>query len=199
MPSIVRMVLIVATIALLLGGPWGYLRYQDRMGRNFRVVEEGVLYRSGQLSLAGLQRIAHDYGIRTVICLRDGDREDDRLEQEYCQKAGLNHVRIQQRSWWASEGPVPAEEGLNEFRQVMDDPNKYPVLIHCFAGIHRTGAYCAVYRMDYHGWNNSDAIAEMRRLGYDTLDSDLDLHAYLENYLPNAKHPVRPVSRSRNR
>ena len=49
------------------------------------------------------------------------------------------------------------------------------MLIHCFAGIHRTGVYCAVYRMDHDGWSNREAIAEMRALGYATLDDDLDV------------------------
>ena len=46
-----------------------YLSYHNRSFRNFRVVEEGVLYRSGQLNVAGLSRIIHDYGIKTVVSL----------------------------------------------------------------------------------------------------------------------------------
>ena len=42
---------------------------------------------------------------------------------------------------------------------VMADPGNYPVLVHCFAGIHRTGAYCAVYRMEFERWDNADAMA----------------------------------------
>ena len=40
-----------------------------------------------------------------------------------------------------------------EFLAVMDNRANYPVLVHCFAGIHRTGTMCAVFRMEYHGWS----------------------------------------------
>lgn len=196
MHTLVRALLSLVTITLLVGGPWAYAVYRERMSRNFHVVEDGVLYRSGQLPLEGLKRVIHDYGIQTVVCLRDGDKLDDKLERKYCNREGINHVRILQRKWSPTKGQVPAEIGLAEFRQVMDDPTNYPVLIHCFAGIHRTGAYCAVYRMDYQGWTNSQAIAEMKELGYETFDDDLDVRAYLENYSPVDKQTIRPASRT---
>jgi protein-tyrosine phosphatase len=48
----------------------------------------------------------------------------------------------------------------------MDDPANYPVLIHCKAGLHRTGCLVAVYRMEYEGWSPTEAIAEMKDLGF---------------------------------
>ena len=197
MLRIIRIVYIVLILAALIGGPWGYWTYREWTARNFHVVEEGVLYRSGQLPVPAFERIVHDYGIRTVICLRDGDQENDAEEQRYCRQWGINHVRIPPRAWWASKGPIPAEQGLAVFREVMDDPANHPVLIHCFAGLHRTGAYCAVYRMDYQGWQNDQALAEMKHIGYRTIDGDWDLLTFLENYRPGMANIVRPVSRSK--
>src|SRR5438046_10103779 len=37
----------------LVGLPWSYNTYRDKHFRNFRTVEPGVLYRSGQMSLVG--------------------------------------------------------------------------------------------------------------------------------------------------
>ena len=76
---------------------------------------------------------------------------------------------------------------MKQFRAVMDDPCNYPVLMHCFAGIHRTGAFCAVYRMEYEHWTNEEALAELRRHGYTHLDDEWDLLEYLENYQPRWK------------
>ena len=45
---------------------------------------------------------------------------------------------------------------------VADWDQNSPLLIHCFAGIHRTGPYCAVYRMEYEGWSPAEAIEEIR-------------------------------------
>ncbi len=174
--------------ALLVGGPAGYAWYEQANIRNFRVVRDGVLYRSGQLSRSGLQRVVHDHGIKTVITLRDaaraGDPPPDLDEEEYCRAQEIHYVRISPRSWWSPDGTVPAEEGVRQFREVMDNPDRQPVLIHCFGGIHRTGAFCAIYRMEYEHWTNAQAVAELRACGYDRLDDEWDILEYLEQYHP---------------
>ena len=155
--------------ALLFGGPWLFAVYQQGQIRLLRVVEDGVLYRSGQMSLAGLKRVVHDYGIRTVVTLRDayyaGEPPPAIEEEKYCRDQGIGYHRITPRSWWPHGDTIPADIGVNQFLAVMDDPGNYPVLIHCFAGIHRTGAYCAVFRMEYQRWTNAQAIAEMKDCG----------------------------------
>ena len=75
-------------------------------------------------------------------------------------------------------------ENLDAFLRVVDDPANGPVLIHCFAGLHRTGVYCAVYRMEFDRWSNSRAIAEVQACGYANLYEELDILEYLENYQP---------------
>jgi protein-tyrosine phosphatase len=52
------------------------------------------------------------------------------------------------------------------FLAIMDDPANYPVLIHCRAGLHRTGIYSAIYRMEYQGWSRDAAIRELRDNGF---------------------------------
>src|SRR5260370_40138138 len=133
----------------------------------------------------------HDYGIKPVITLRDSyyakDLPPDLAEEEYCRAEEINYCRISPRTWWAPGGRLPAaEEGVGQFREIMDDPKNYPVLIHCFAGIHRTGAFCAIYRMEYEQWTNAQAIAEMRACGYKDLEDEWDLLVYLEQYQPHA-------------
>ena len=48
----------------------------------------------------------------------------------------------------------------------MDDAEAYPVLIHCRAGLHRTGVMVGIYRMEYEGWTPREVIAEMKAKGY---------------------------------
>lgn len=172
----------------LFGGPLVFGHYRHAQIRNFHIVHDGVLYRSGQMSISGLKRVIHDFGIKTVVTLRDayypGNLPPDLAEQKFCEAEELNHIRITPRQWWAADGSVPAEKGVRQFLEVMDDPANYPVLIHCFAGSHRTGAYCAVYRMEYERWTNADALAEMKAFGYCNLDDELDILGYLEQYRP---------------
>jgi protein tyrosine/serine phosphatase len=176
----------VALVLGLIAGPVALALYRQDQVRNFRIVRDGVLYRSGQTSLAGLKRLIHHHGIRTVVSLRDarvpGQEPPDRAEEEYCKHQDILHVRIGPRNWWAPAGPPPVQANVDEFLKVMRDPANYPVLVHCFAGVHRTGAYCAIYRMEFEGWTNSEALAEMKAHGYSNLDEEWDILGYLENY-----------------
>ncbi|MFN4259405.1 MAG: dual specificity protein phosphatase family protein [Gemmataceae bacterium] len=188
--------------AVLIAGlicvtPLVYWKHRTRQVRNFRVVHAGVLYRSGQLPLPIFQEMARNYGIKTVITLRyvaqAGQRPPDWEEEEYCRAHGIRHVRLPARGWWSPDGTVPADENVQKFLTIMDDPAHHPVLVHCFAGKHRTGAMCAVYRMEYQGWSNADALREMQACGYENLEGEWDVKAYLEYYLPR---PLRRVAGS---
>ena len=185
----IRVLLGLLVVAVIVGLPAGYAAYRNANFRNFHVVKPGVLYRSGQMSLAGLERVVHDHGIRTVVTLRDaeveGDRPPDWREEQYCRGQDIRYVRIRPRNWWSpTGGPAPADAGVKRFVALMEDPANYPVLVHCFAGIHRTGAYVAVYRMEFDRWDNAAALAELRALGYCHLDDEWDVLGYLEQYRP---------------
>jgi protein tyrosine/serine phosphatase len=178
--------LLIATF--LIGGPIGYAYYRQRHLRNFRLVQDGVLYRSGQMTQSGLKSVVNDFGIKTVVTLRDAadpaNPPPDLAEELFCKSEGITYFRISPRTWWAPGGVAPAEEGVRLFREIMDNPKNYPVLMHCYAGIHRTGAFSAIFRMEYQHWTNDDAIAEMRACGYRDLDDEWDLLGYLEQYQP---------------
>src|SRR5262245_25466 len=181
----VRLLIGWSLVALMAGAPWAYARFRHQACRNFHVVHEGRLYRSGQMTLAGLQHTIRDYSIRTVVNLRDGENDDDRAEEAYCEKAGVNFHRLPHLPWWASDGTVPAQENIDKLRAIVTDSKNWPVLVHCLAGNHRTGGLCAALRIDLDGWSNAKAIQEMRALGYSTIDGDLDILDYLQKYQPN--------------
>ncbi len=188
MRTVFRGVFGLLIAGMLVGVPVGYAAYRKAHLRNFRVVREGVLYRSGQLSLQGLKNMVNDHGIRTVISLRDPLGHDTE-EEEYCDKRGIHFYRIPPRNWSAPDGSVPAEPGVRKFLAIMDDPAHYPVLVHCYRGVHRTGAYSAIFRMEYDRWGREAALAEMQLLGYDHFGEEPDILAYLERYQPREKAP----------
>jgi tyrosine-protein phosphatase SIW14 len=200
MPHVLRVVFGLTVVGLLIGGPAWYYALHQRCFRNFHVVQDGVLYRSGQLDLAGLKRLIHDYGIKTVISLRDGEKSSDLDEEKYLAgQTDVNFIRIPPRAWWASDGSVPAEIGLAQFREILDNPANHPVLVHCFAGVHRTGAFCAVRRIDHDNYANEEAIREMKNLGYAI--EHMDVLPYLKSYRPHAltgkSPPLRTVSQQK--
>lgn len=200
MRKVVPTVLAILIVAAMIGLPIRYKFWHDQQYRNFHVVEEGVLYRSAQLPLDRLERVVVDQRIRTIVCLRDGNDPADQSEEAWVKAKGLNFVRIPPRSWSAgADGGVPAEACEQAFHNVMDDPTNYPVLVHCFAGIHRTGMMCALFRMDYQGWSSLEAENEMRLMGYTMLDEHVDVLDYLARRGRRAQRQtsVTPVSRSR--
>jgi tyrosine-protein phosphatase SIW14 len=188
MPRYLKHVFAIFIVVLLVAGPLAYARHRHNWFRNFHVVRDGVLYRSGQITLDGLKQIVQDYQIKTVITLRDapspGDPPPDLDEEEWCKSQEMNHVRLTPRAWEAADGSVPAAKNVAVFIEVMKNPDNYPVLIHCLAGKHRTGAYCAVFRMEHDKWTNQQAIDEMKLYGYENVQEHLDLLSYLESYEP---------------
>ncbi len=184
--------------AVMILGPLCYQSYHSRVFRNIRIVKEGTLYRSAQLPIPGLQRLVNDYRIKTVVCLRHGDKSNDQAEEAHCIANGILFVRLAPLSWGSPDGSAPVEENLAKFREVMADEKNHPVLLHCFAGTHRTGAYVAVYRMDFEGWSNEKALNELRGLGYVTLEGDKDVFSFLSNYRATPS-TVRAVSWPRTR
>jgi tyrosine-protein phosphatase SIW14 len=181
----------LAAVVLLIAGPVAFSAREMRQTRNFRVVREGVLYRSAQMPLEGLKRIIHDYGIRSVVTLRDshdpGLTPPDLAEENYCIDQEVNYLRLPPLAWedrTNPKGPAPVDANVHKFLKVMRDPKNYPVLVHCFAGVHRTGAFTAIYRMEFEHWTHAEALAEMRACGYTTLDEEWDILGYLERYRP---------------
>src|SRR5437763_5418056 len=99
MPARWQFVLAGTALAMVVAAPLVYSAHRNTHARNLRVVEDGVLYRSGQLTPAGLERVCHDYGIRTVVTLRASKRNptdtpQDAWEETWCAAHGLGHVRI---------------------------------------------------------------------------------------------------------
>jgi tyrosine-protein phosphatase SIW14 len=187
-PARLRLIFGFAIAAFLVAAPIWYHSRTLRDFRNFRIVDDGILYRSAQLTPAGLRRIVNDYRLKTIVCIRDGKADNDQAEEAYCQGVGIRFVRLAPRNWGPIDGIVPADKELDRFFDVMDDKQNYPVLVHCFAGSHRTGAYVAVYRMEYDGWTNDQAIDELRTCGYKTFDGDLDVNEFLRSYRPRHVH-----------
>ncbi len=172
--------------------PCQYARVREHNLRNFRVVQDGVLYRSAQLSPAGLERVIHDYGIRTVVNFRDVEEgkwsePPAPWEEGLCTRLGINYHRMPLRVWAEQDGVVPADENVKKFLAIMADPKNHPVLVHCFRGVHRTGCYCAIFRMECQGWSNADAMEELKALGYEKLDVEEDVRDYLRHYVPHER------------
>jgi protein tyrosine/serine phosphatase len=111
---------------------------------NFRAVEEGRFYRSGQMSPGQLRAKTIRCEIGTVINLRGANPGVDWYEAEraVCAALGAKHYDL---DWSKDEWPAP--ESLALFVQYIEDADG-PVLVHCQGGTHRSGVASAFYLLD---------------------------------------------------
>jgi len=112
------------------------------------------LYRSEQPSRIEMQSL-EKAGIKSIVSLRAFHSDRSRVRGPT-----LNYERIAFQTW------APDDKELIRFLQIVTDPKKTPVLVHCLHGSDRTGAMCAAYRIVMQGWSKDAAIDEMKRGGY---------------------------------
>jgi uncharacterized protein (TIGR01244 family) len=134
--------------------------------RHFGVVEEGVLYRSGQPAPADLVGLIERCGLKTVVCLRGTRDADDRdaweaTEREVCRSKGVEFVFLPMNH----KNPPTAEQ-VQQFLDVTRDPARRPVLVHCRIGQQRTLLFCALYRVHVQRTDADAALREMDALGF---------------------------------
>jgi len=87
-------------------------------------------------------------------------------ESELCRRLGVQYLLIKPDLIARRLAPLERPAAVDEFLDLMDRPEVYPVLIHCKAGLHRTGCLTAVYRMEYQGWTPEEAYGELKAHGF---------------------------------
>ncbi len=129
-------------LALTLAFPLGWIAWTQATS-NFAVVEQGRIYRAGQMPARVLRRTLHEHGIRTVLNLRGPNLKESwyRDELEATLAAGATQIDVALSSCvWMSRIQ------LRTLVKVLDTCD-YPVLMHCAWGSERTGLTAAVVEL----------------------------------------------------
>ena len=125
---------------------------------NLHMVSEG-LYRGAQPTAEGFREL-QAMGVRTVLNLRSGHSDLEMVRGSDPFSGGLGYASIPMHAWH------PEEEDIVEFLQVVTDPARAPVFVHCEHGADRTGTACAAYRVAVQGWAVDQAVDEMVNGGF---------------------------------
>jgi len=181
-----------ALVLMMAGLPYVYYRQSLSHVKRLRPIVAGKVYRSGCLTAEGFRDAIKKYNIKTVINLQEEAQDPDLpttyfnsrrvRESEVCRSLGANLEFVFVDLVPAEQVGTQRPAGIDHFLQIMDNPANYPVLIHCKAGLHRTGVLSAVYRMEYQRWQPLEAWHELRAHGFGEFVSDAS-NDYISQYV----------------
>ena len=195
---------LVASIVLIVGvAPVAYYRDLYAYSKRLKEVEPGRLYRCGQMTADGFTEAVEQLHIKLVINVQDDFPDPDIYdsflsnrtvkESELCRRLGVRYQFIAPDLVHPSEAAEKHPQSIDHFLALLDDKSNYPILLHCKAGLHRTGVLAAVYRMEYQGWTPGEAFREMKGHGYGPwacTAANLYVSQYVLNYSPRASRPL---------
>ncbi len=158
-------------LAVLAVTLWG-----QRLPKRFGIVAEGRLYRCGYVGADHLATLKQRYGIRTVLSLLAADAPETTAERRAARELGLRWINVPLRG----DGSSTAAQ-RDEIRRVILDEQLAPLLVHCAAGVNRTGLAVGMYRIWHDGWTVEQVLTEMRSCGFEDLPKHENLRAALRS------------------
>lgn len=140
-----------------------------------------ILIRSPQPDADDLRDLQEKYQLRTVINLRGERLADWYLEESLaCSDLHIKLISIK-----ASGRHPPSDEQIQEFLAILSDPANYPILLHCQGGIHRTGAYIAVYRLLVQRRASAEVLDELENNYFDwTIEDRSAIKEWIRSFSP---------------
>lgn len=149
----------IALLALLVGVPiYGYRHYMRYL--YFAEHHNGRVFRSAWLEPDVFAEQIREHKIRTVINLCEPGEKLHRIaaQRKAVEEAGANLVELTfpANRTWGVNFPVYAE-----LEQLLDDPESYPVWVHCWHGRERTVKALAIYDIRKRGMTAKASLTSM--------------------------------------
>jgi hypothetical protein len=198
--ALVRGALAGTIVALVTLVPLGFYRCEYVHTKRLREVTPGHVYRSGQMTEDGFAEAIARFHIRTIINLQDEYPDpdvrchalggDSIKESELCSRFGVHYVFLPPDLIPRRQVPTHRPVAIDRLLRLLDDPETYPVLLHCRAGLHRTGVMVAVYRMEYEGWSQRAALQDLRGNGFGEWQSQA-ANDYITQYILTYRRGLR--------
>jgi len=150
------MMLVSGILAGLVTILVGYVS-SDLKHANFRVVVPREVYRSGQMNTGQLARTVENYGVKSILNLREENLTTGWHQAEIATAAKRN-VIYYDRS--LSSGQELSLEQMDDLVALLGEAPK-PVLIHSWAGADRSGLVSALYLFALEGRSPGEAAKEL--------------------------------------
>jgi protein tyrosine/serine phosphatase len=163
--------------------------------QNFHEVSPGI-YRGGRPAEADFGSLAA-FGIRIDVDLQGGDDYPIidwyekgegpaaiKNEQSDARSVGIVFLNYPLSSL---HDPNKAQiHDIDQVLQMMHDPARRPIFVHCRHGVDRTGLIVALYRIRFEGWTQDQAWEEWVSLGHKRINQGVthDLDEYFNLMAP---------------
>jgi len=171
---------------LVIGAIWAaYAVDRYKTLYHFVTVDPGKLYRSGTLSSRGLETVYSMTHFKTIINLRSkAEREEGswyEREKEFALRKRISLVDLPM----LPDVP-PDEDQIRQFLNVVTDPERVPVLVHCEAGVVRTGMMIAVYNVAILKKENRKVLEQLPMFGH-SFDNRTAVKEFIKHYKLNTE------------
>jgi tyrosine-protein phosphatase SIW14 len=189
----------------IVAAPAARFRNEYANYKRLREVTPNRFYRSGQMTAGGFREAHRQYRFKTVINLQE-ENNDPFMPEAWLGKPSIRESALCEElgvTYYALDGdeitpPDAFRAGgrpklIDQYLKLLDDPANYPILLHCKAGLHRTGLLTAIYRMEYEGWDKARAVEELRANNFGThaaTTGNVYIAQYIFAYTPKERRPV---------
>jgi len=161
--------------------------YQMHFNHNLVVVTEGKFYKTAAMPPDDLVDFVQKHNIKTVIDLRMPGLEDRVLNPEvpgelYLEEKAL--AELPNVSYVNLPTPqVPEDQTVDKFVELLENPDVYPVLVHCYHGTGRAMLFSSIYRIEFEGFSNEEARKKSRFfVPFSSFDHGTPKGEYLKAY-----------------
>ena len=159
--------IIIGIFLIVLVGVGKYV-YDMNINHNFETITENKVYKSGVIPPDEIADYVSKYKIKSIVDFRFPGTGDDvnnpeipveltAEKQAIAKIKGVNYFND-------GSDQVPTQKNLAIFFKIMDNPDNYPVLLHCYHGVGRAEMYSAIYRIEYENMDRDEARTSTRFL-----------------------------------
>jgi protein tyrosine/serine phosphatase len=112
--------------------------YDIHINYNFKEISRNRVYKSGTIPSNKIAEYVQKYQIKSIVDLRMPGTSDKKLNPEKLDKIELEKIAVKKikglKYFSNPSAQIPTQSNIDRFLKIMDDPDNYPVLIHCYHG-----------------------------------------------------------------
>jgi len=156
----------------------GYLYYQHQKYKHLAVHQEGMVYRSAWLDSETMSEVIEKYQIRTVVNLcKPGEMGDNRWvkEREAVTNAGARLIELPM-----SLSVDASDPNIAEHLKILENPDNYPLLVHCQHGVTRTAKFLSIYDIAFRNMTAEKSLKDQPLFG--RKNHNVNVRAFVKNF-----------------